>query len=131
MARPHKFSESEWELMLGIWAGDVPVTVRELHTRLYPNGEKAYTTVQTTMNILVDKKYLKRKKIGMVNFYTPTVSRDDAKSSETMSLVSRLFHNSFGSLANHLVNSGKLSSSDLDKLKTLIEEEEKKINKGE
>lgn len=123
-----KLSEVEWEIMDGIWDGETPVTVRDLHSRLYPNNEKAYTTVQTMMNILFEKGFLTRKKIGMVNFYTPAVSQDDAAAFETKSLVSKLFDGSFGALANYLINSDKLSKMDLDKLKKLIEEKEAKQN---
>jgi predicted transcriptional regulator len=126
MKKPKKLSDSEWEIMQGVWEGKTPVTVRELHSRVYPNGEKAYTTVQTIMNILFEKGFLAREKIGMVNFYTPTFSQEDAAAFETKSLVSKLFDGSFGALANYLINSDKLSKKDLDELKKRIEEKETK-----
>lgn len=127
MKKPKKLSEAEWELMLGVWSGDTPVTVRELHARLYPDGRKAYTTVQTILNILVDKGFLARRKIGMVNFYTPVLSKREATRRETRSLVSRLFHGSFGELAHHLIDSGELSEEDLAGLKALIEQKQQAI----
>ena len=42
--------------------GVSPATVRNVLERAYPNGEKAYTTVQTVMNTLQKKKLLRRKK---------------------------------------------------------------------
>ena len=125
MKKPKRLSEAEWEIMLGIWDGPVPATVRDIHTRLYPNGEKAYTTVQTIMNILHEKGFLTREKIGLVNFYSPTLSREEAASQETGSLVSRLFHGSFGALANYLIDSDMLTQQDLQKLKAMIAEKEK------
>lgn len=125
MKKPKKLSEAEWEIMLGVWSGDVPVTVRQLHSRLYPRGEKAYTTVQTIMNILYEKGFLMREKIGMVNFYSPALTQAQAMARETKTLASRLFQGSFGALATYLIQSGKLSAADLQALKELIAEKEK------
>lgn len=129
MKKPNKLSESEWEIMLGVWEGPVPVTVRDVHSRLYPNGEKAYTTVQTIMNILYEKGFLSREKIGLMNFYKPLVSREEAASFETETLASRLFQGSFGALANYLIKSDKLSRDDLATLRRLIAEKEKEAKR--
>ncbi len=121
MPKANKLAPAEAEIMDGIWDMEAPVTVRQVHSRLYPNGEKALTTVQTIMNILVDKGVLSRRKTGMVNFYTPKLTREQAAQMEARSLVSRLFHGSFGALAAHLINSGSLSRDELNQLKELIE----------
>lgn len=125
MAQRKKLADAEWEIMDALWDIGRAATVREVREHLYPHGEKAYTTVQTTMNILVEKGFLKREKIGMVNFYSTTLSRKQAAQNETQTLVSRIFDGSFGALAAHLINSGKLSEADLREIKKLIEEREK------
>ncbi len=121
---------SEWEIMEGVWqceskASPYGITVREVHNQLYPKGQKAYTTVQTIMNILHEKGFLTRKKIGMVNFYTPTVSREEMAQHETHTLVSRAFGGSFVALANYLVDSGSLSEKELTVLKDMIDAKER------
>ena len=126
MAKVKKLAEAEIEIMNCIWDMPEMATVREVQEKLYPNGEKAYTTVQTIMNILYEKKYLARKKIGMVNFYAPLISREDAAVTETRSLANRIFHGSFGAMASYLINSGELTPDDLQELKKLIAEEEAK-----
>ena len=60
MAVKKRLSEAEWEVMDGVWHLDRQVTVRDVVDYLYPNGEKAYTTVQTIMNILFEKGVLNR-----------------------------------------------------------------------
>ncbi len=82
--------------------------------------------MQTMMNILVKKGFLQKEKIGMVNFYTPTLSREQFAQRETRSLVARIFHGSFGALANYLVSSGELSQEELNELRALIEAKEKR-----
>ena len=124
MKKTKKLAEAEWEIMDGVWQFSQAVTVREIRAHLYPKGEKAYTTVQTFMNILVDKGFLEREKIGMVNFYSPLLSRSNFAKRETQTLVSRIFEGSFGELAQYLVKTGKLSKDELGALKTLIETKE-------
>ena len=125
MAKKRRLAEAEWEVMDGIWQFSRRVTVREVVDHLYPNGEKAYTTVQTIMNILSAKGVLDREKIGPVNVYRPALSRQDVAQAETRTLVSRMFEGSFGALATYLVDSGELSKKELDELRALIEEREK------
>ncbi len=125
MAAKKRLAEAEWEVMDGVWHLDRQVTVRDVVDYLYPNGEKAYTTVQTIMNILFEKGVLNRQKIGPVNVYMPTLSREDAAQVETRTLVSRMFEGSFGALATYLVDSGELSQGELDELRALIEAREK------
>ncbi|MGA1198394.1 MAG: BlaI/MecI/CopY family transcriptional regulator [Candidatus Latescibacterota bacterium] len=125
MGKKKRLAEAEWEVMDSVWDFDHQVTVREVHEFLYPNGEKAYTTVQTIMNILTEKGVLLRQKIGPVNVYSPALSREDAARDETQSLVARMFEGSFGALATYLVNSDTLSREELDELKSLIDERER------
>ena len=125
MKKNKKLAESEWRIMDAIWTFAKPSTVRDIHQHLYPEGQKAYTTVQTITNILVEKGFLRKEKIGMVNFYFPTLSRQEFAKDETKTLVSRTFQGSFGNLANYLVDSGELSESDLKQLKELIAKKER------
>ena len=125
MAAKKRLAEAEWEVMDGVWHLDRQVTVRDVVDYLYPNGEKAYTTVQTIMNILFEKGVLNRQKIGPVNVYKSALSREDAAQDETRTLVSRMFEGSFGALATYLVDSGELSQKELDELRVLIEAREK------
>lgn len=120
-----RLSEAEWHIMEAIWEAGGPVSVRDVVQKLYPGGEKAYTTVQTIMNILVKKQYLKREKIGMVNFYTALVPRENAVRKATDNLVSRIFHGSFGALAAYLVDSDTLSVEELEELKAMIARKER------
>lgn len=125
MKKTKRLAEAEWKIMDCIWKATKPITVREIHQQLYPAGEKAYTTVQTTTNILVEKGFLRKDKIGMVNFYFPTISKQEFAKHETRTLVSRIFQGSFGNLATYLVDSGELSEGELLELKKLIARKEK------
>ncbi len=124
---PQKLTPVEWEIMEGVWdLGEAP-SVRDVLEHLYPDGEKAYTTVQTIMNNLVKKELLVPKKIGLVNFYAPTKSRVQMVEQETSSLISRIFHGSVPALANFLIDSDDLTLDEIEKIKKAISQKERDL----
>jgi BlaI family transcriptional regulator, penicillinase repressor len=125
-----KITPAEWELMDAVWKLGGAPSVREVMEHAYPNGEKAYTTVQTLMNLLEKKGLLTRKKIGLVNFYTPTRQREDMARFETKTLISRVFQGSAPALANFLIDQEDLNLEDIQKIKKLLDEKEAAL-KGE
>lgn len=127
MPRDEKLTPAEWEIMDAIWTLGASPSVREVMEYAYPNGEKAYTTIQTLMNLLEKKGLLTRKKIGLVNFYTPTKERDDMLRTETRSLISRVFRGSAPALANFLIDEEDLSLDDIKKIKKLLNEKEAEL----
>jgi predicted transcriptional regulator len=131
MAVPkQELSVAEWEIMQVVWNNAEPLTVRDVLDYAYPNAEKAYTTVQTLMNILVDKGFLKRKKMGMVNFYSAAVARDKVLRKSLSTLASRMFQGSFGTMASFLVSAAPLSPEEIQALKKLLDEQSKGAKNG-
>ena len=121
MKKPDKLTPLEWEVMNTVWNfKKYPITVRQVLERAYPKGEKAYTTVQTIMNHLMDKGFLLRKKIGPVNVYSPNITASKFQKKEIHRFVDKAFNGSFFSLANFLVNSGRLTSDELTKLQEML-----------
>ena len=49
MHNPYKLTPVEWEIMEAIWEIGGSPTVRDVLEHAYPQGEKAYTTIQTIM----------------------------------------------------------------------------------
>jgi len=126
MKRNKILSEIEWQVLKVIWQKK-QATVKEVWQEAYPNAEKAYTTIQTYMDRMVDKNVLEKEKIGMVNFYRPLVTEKQALNQATEGLVSRAFNGSFGMLAAFLVDSRHLTKSDLEKIKEMIKQKEEEL----
>jgi len=127
MSKSIKLTPVEWEIMEAIWKlGEAP-SIRDVRDHAFPNGEKAYTTVQTIMNTLEKKGHLKRKKIGLVNFYSPKRSRDQMVRFEMSALVSRIFDGSIPALANYLINSENIGLEEIETIKTLLKEKENEL----
>ena len=127
MSNTEKLTPAEWEIMETIWQLGGAPSVREVLEKAFPDGQKAYTTVQTIMNILEKKGLLKRKKQGLVNFYKPAKSREQMVKFEMSQLVSRMFKGSIPAFANYLINSEDLTLKEIDKIKGLLGEKEAEL----
>jgi len=127
MPKDQNLTPVEWEIMDAIWNLGGSPSVRDVMEQAYPKGEKAYTTIQTIMNTLEKKKYLKRKKIGLVNFYSPSRSRRQIVKTETSRMVSRLFHDSLPAFANFLLDSENISLEELEQIKNILDIKEKQL----
>ena len=127
MTKHKKLTPVEWEIMEAIWfIGDSP-SVRDVLEHAFPDGQKAYTTVQTIIKTLEKKGFLTSQKIGLVNFYTPTKTRDDMVKSEMSNMVSRVFNGSVPALASYLFNSDDLTLEEIDLIKKTLNQKEAEL----
>jgi len=116
--------------MEAVWQLGGSPSVRDVLECAFPKGEKAYTTVQTIMNTLEKKGLLGREKVGLVNFYKPTKTRDDMVQGEMSSLVSRVFKGSIPALTNSLLSLDDVDLEEVQEMKRLLEEKEKELKDG-
>jgi len=125
MPKVETLTKLEWEIMKHIWKNG-QATVRDVHAALPPDQSRAYTTIQTYMERLVDKNYLTKKKIGLVNFYSAKVKEAETLKRETSHFVKRAFDGSFSKLAAFLFDTQNFNAEDLETIKRLIQEKERK-----
>jgi len=115
-----KLGERELDLMNALWTlGDA--SVGEVHETLAEQGvDTAYTTVQTMLNRLVDKRLAARELHGRAYRYSPRLRRPDAALGAVGTLIQRFFGGSAEALARHLVEED-LSEAELERIRRLIE----------
>ena len=128
MLKQQKLTPAEWEIMESVWQLGKSTTARDVHQYAYPNGEKAFTTVQTILNTLNKKGFLKCEKIGMVNFYSPEMNKQTAKKEHLLSTAKQLFNGSVPDMANFLIDASNLSMDDIKIIKIFVEAKEKELN---
>lgn len=104
-----------------VWAGGA-ATVREVYETLREKRTIAYTTVMTIMNILVDKKHLKKKSVDRVFSYEPTKPKEKVIGEMVKEFVGRVFDGSAQPLLVQLVEDRHLNEKDLREIERLIEE---------
>jgi predicted transcriptional regulator len=127
MVKTEKLTPAEWEIMECIWELKGAPSVRDVLEFAFSNGEKAYTTVRTIMNTLVKKGLLKREKIGLVNFYSPVISRSQIVKTEMSSVVSRVFNGSVPAFANFLINFEELTLKEIKEIKLILDKKENEL----
>lgn len=90
--------------------------------------ELAYTTVQTMLNILLEKEKVERTLVDRAYFYNPIVSRSQIVKSTVGDLIERLFGGSAESLVMNLVETKQLTPEKLARLNKAIAEEKEQEN---
>jgi predicted transcriptional regulator len=101
-----------------------PSTVQEVQAQL--EGDPAYTTVQTILNVMVQKGRSKRTLRGKAYVYRAALSQELAMGSAVQHLVERMFGGSVESLLMNLVKQEKLDQKTWARLKQAIAEREEK-----
>jgi BlaI family transcriptional regulator, penicillinase repressor len=103
----------ELRVMQVLWKHGA-ATVAEVQSQL--EGELAYTTVQTMLNVLVRKGKAKRQQEGRAFRYEAAVSRERATGSAVGDLVRRMFGGSPEALLMAMVDSRQISAGELAEL---------------
>lgn len=114
----------ELQIMKIVWAAG-PVTVRDVYETFREKRTIAYTSVMTIMNILVDKKHLKKKTVDRVFTYEPTRPKEKVIAALVKEFVGRVFDGSARPLLVQLVEDRHVSDKDLRDIERLIEEKSK------
>ena len=116
--KDYRLTPYELELMDVIWdLGEA--SVQDVCDAL--PRDLAYTTVMTTLSLLVQKKkVLKRVKNGRAYIYQPVVSREEVSRSMLGQIKQVLLKNSLPSLMLNLLEEENISADDINALKEAI-----------
>ena len=95
------------------------VTVRDVYEALLARRKVAYTTVMTMMNILEQKKYLKKTQVDRAYVYRPAQPQRQVVGAMVREFVNRVFNGSAAPLLVHLVEENDLSREDLEEIARL------------
>ena len=115
-------TEAEQRLMEVLWQQG-EASVRELTDALKDAHDLAYTTVLTTVRIMLDKGYVDFRKEGRAHVYRPLITRTGARRKALGNLVQSLFDGSPQRLAQHLVEENQLTLDDIEALRNKLLEQ--------
>jgi BlaI family transcriptional regulator, penicillinase repressor len=96
---------------------------REITDALNSEEAVAHSTVQTLLRQLEAKGAIGHESTGRTFVFFPRLKEDKVKRTATRDLLERVFGGDVGSLVAHLLKNERLSRSELDELKRLIDEE--------
>jgi predicted transcriptional regulator len=118
---------SELEILEMLWrAGSV--TLVEGQRAL--GGDAGYTTVQTRLNRMVKKGVVKRSRTKPAK-YAAGIQPDEVASSDLDLLLDKVSRGSVLPLVTHLVKDRSLTGEEMDELKKLVAEAEKRLGNNQ
>jgi BlaI family penicillinase repressor len=113
----------ERRIMRVLWSGG-RANVQKVLQGLTGEPELAYTTVQTTLNVLEHKGKVKRKLVGRAFEYSAIVSQEAADSHAIKDVLQKVFRGSVDDLLLSLVRSKQLDAKKLAKLQAKLQASE-------
>src|SRR5436190_12845677 len=130
MPRPSSEQPTELELQfLKILWEKSPLPVREIRDRLAATGRDiAHTSVITTLNTMVKKRFLTRKKEGKAFLFVPRITREQVSRSVLGDVVNRVFDGSASAVLTGLFEHSDIQPDELKELRKLINQRMKEGN---
>ena len=122
MARPASKYPTVLELQIlkVVWQRS-PRLAREVQQALADAGRKlAKTSVITTLNTMVDKKYLERKSCGNRYLFSPRISEEEVSERVLGDVLDRVFDGSTTAVLLKLFDVKKLDGEELKELRRII-----------
>ena len=119
-------SPTETEILRLVWELN-EATVQQIRDRLPADRKLAYNTVQTLLNRIEQKGYLKHRIKGRAHVYVPSVKQKEVIKTTVGDFLGRLFGGDPKPLVQFLAEDGKIDEEDIDRLRKLINK--KKENK--
>ena len=118
-------SPAETEILRLVWQLN-EATVQQIRDRLPADRSLAYNTVQTLLNRLEQKGYLKHYLKGRAHVYVPSVKPKEVIKTTVRDFLGRLFGGDPKPLVQFLAEDGKIDEEDVKRLRELIKKRENK-----
>lgn len=124
MTRPSSEHPTELELQfLKILWEKSPQLVREIRDVLAESGRDiAHTSVITTLNTMVKKRFLTRKKAGKSFLFAPRITREEVSQSVLGDVLNRVFDGSAKAVLMGLFEQSDMKPDELKELRKLIDQ---------
>ena len=126
MSRPQSEhpTPAELEVLKILWE-DGPCTVRDVLDHLNRQGRRrAYTSIMSLMNVMVEKRLLKRKPHGRAYLYEPRAPREKTLGNLVGDLWQRAFEGSATTLVTRLLQETQPTPAELEAIRDAIEQYE-------
>lgn len=124
----NELTETEWILIKSVWEKE-PCTAPSIQKRLHARTQWTYSTVRTIMDRMAAKGLLTARKVGKVTFFRSAITREQAQRGELLYALKHAFNGALTPMVQCLLNSGELSSEELDSLEALIKAKKRGIEK--
>ena len=120
-----QISEAEFEVMKIVWKY-APINTNEITEKLTQTTNWSPKTIQTLIKRLVSKKALTYEKQSRIFVYTPLVKEDEYIRRESNTFLNRFYDGNITSMLASYLEDDKLSETEIDTLRSLLSEKQKK-----
>jgi len=120
-----ELTEAEWEIMKVVWEKE-PCAAGTVQEVLAESRDRAYSTVKTTMDRMVEKGFLQIEKIRNLQLFHSCISQVDAKRGEFRRMLKRAFDGALTPMMQFLIEHEGLSKKQASELRRLVNKTENK-----
>jgi BlaI family penicillinase repressor len=117
-------TDREFEILDILWSSG-PSTVRQVHDLLSPSKPSQYTTTLKIIQIMTEKRLLRRLDRNGSHVYRPLIDREYVRQRLAGTLMNRAFGGSLRKLMVGALGSKKTSEEELDELRHVLDEYQK------
>ena len=118
MKDPRKPTAAELRILQVLWSRG-PSTVRDVAETMGREG--AYTTVLKLLQIMTDKRLVRRDESARTHVYQAVLSEEQTQKQIVTDLLTRVFDGSAGKLVLQALASGKASPEELAEIRKLLD----------
>ena len=111
---------AELKILRLLWEAS-PLTVKEIHEKLYPDNEIGYTTILKTVQVMTAKGFLSREKKSRQHLYTPIIQKQKTNEQLLERFVDNVFAGSSTQLMMQLLGSYEASPEEIEKIKKILD----------
>ena len=123
-----KLDQLQLKIMKALWEKE-EASVSQIQDFLKPERTFAITTLSTVLQRLYKKEIVDFHKEGRQYIYTALISEKETQTSMTGNLIEQLFGGKSSVLVNHLLEADAFEASELERLKKMINEAQKRQRK--
>jgi BlaI family penicillinase repressor len=124
-----ELTEAEWDIMKVVWEKE-PCAAGTVQEIMAMTKERAYSTVKTTMDRMVEKGFLRIERIRNLQLFKSCINEVDAKRGEFRKMLKRAFDGALTPMMQFLIEHEGLSKEEASRLRKLVDNaESKKTNR--
>ncbi len=114
-------TDAELEILHVLWDSG-PMLLGEICSAVRQNRPAATTTVATTLGIMLNKGYVRRREGPRGYIWTAALKRQATAKQALRKIVDYVFDGSAGQLVAHLIDTNELSDKDVEQIRKMLKE---------
>lgn len=114
-------TDAELEILRVLWDSG-PMPLGEICQEVRKNRSAATTTIATTLGIMLNKGYVKRREGPRGYLWTAAIKRQATAKKAIRKIVDYVFDGSARGLIVHLIDNNELSEQDIEQIREMLKE---------